>query len=160
MRNVNTTIIAIIAAMASTLACNESVPVTRMNAEQCQSELVSCEESEDAAWAEVATWEAQADDATLTPDTTRVVQQDTDPATTDTDALAQCELERSSWMSETSRVGDMLETCVMQQDNLKIRYHDMYSAVQAVPADVSEYMCSVGNWNGWICESLGYEVSK
>jgi hypothetical protein len=150
-------VVALALVMLTSLGCNETVPVTRMNADQCQTELVACEASEDAAWAEVATWEAQADDAMLTPDTTRVVQQDTDPATTDTDALAQCELERSSWTAETSRVGDKLETCVMQQDNLKIRYHDVLSAVQAVPADVAEYMCSVGNWKGWICESLGYE---
>jgi hypothetical protein len=159
MRNIDTAIITIISVMAATLGCNETVPVTRMDDEKCQTELVACEESEDAAWAEVAVYEEHLRTAHNIPDVG-----DTDYVRTetpiDTDALAQCELERSSWMAETSRVGDMLETCVMQQDNLKIRYHDVLSAVQSVPADVSEYMCSVGNWKGWICESLGYEVSK
>ena len=88
--------------------CNESVPLGRHDAEQCESDLTACEESEDFAWSQVAEYEEHLLSAHNIPDVgdTDYVRTETpEPVETKTetgiDALAKCELERSSWEAET-----------------------------------------------------------
>jgi hypothetical protein len=136
----------------ATLGCSESVPLGRHDAEQCESDLLACEESEDNAWVVVNQCEEKLQTAHNGVDISNTDEK--------TDAFELCEIERSSWAAETLRVGGMLEQKSAEYEGLNDRYHDVYRALQSVPVDIVEKLCLAGNWEDWICEAIGHEVSE
>ena len=133
MRNLNT-IITIIALAA--IGCNESVPLNRMEIDECKAEVVQCRESEDAAWAEVAEYES------MQP----VVKEDEYP-TEDWQARAEyCEPELLG--CRHSREIDNAA-----YEGLLNRARDLEKVVLSLDVEIIRYNCDNDNWAEWICQA-------
>ena len=133
MRNLNT-IITIIALAA--IGCNESVPLNRMEIDECRAEVVQCRESEDYAWSQVRDYE----EATI--DTEQIVK--TEYPVEDWQARAEyCEEKLLGYKTAHEIDENAIAGCTSRATDLRnaLRYFDLTK------------MCDNGTIEQWICDA-------
>lgn len=136
MRNLNTIITIIVLAA---IGCNESVPLNRMEIDECRAEVVQCRESEDYAWSQVRYYEE---------------------ATIDTEQTVKTEYPTEDWQARAEFCEPELLGCRAAREmdenayeGLLNRARDLEKVVLSLDVEIIRYNCDNGNWAAWICQA-------